>query len=180
MGDISNETSMEDILSSIKRIIAEEAEPVAAIQRPRKVARPVDPIAAPSDERVQDDHPDDVLELDAYATAASSPRRETADAIRPAAPGKAEPAERPARPAASAQPAGEGILSAGTADATSRSLEALSRMIVRPEVQGSDTLEGLVKEMLRPMLRDWLDAHLPAMVEQLVAKEIARITGRQG
>jgi cell pole-organizing protein PopZ len=50
-------------------------------------------------------------------------------------------------------------------------------MVVRPEVAGSDTLEALVREMLRPMLRDWLDTNLPAMVETLVSREIARITG---
>lgn len=38
-------------------------------------------------------------------------------------------------------------------------------------------IETLVLEALRPMLRDWLDAHLPAMVETMVAREIARITG---
>jgi cell pole-organizing protein PopZ len=36
----------------------------------------------------------------------------------------------------------------------------------------------MVREMLRPMLRDWLDANLPAIVEAMVAKEIERITGK--
>jgi uncharacterized protein len=49
---------------------------------------------------------------------------------------------------------------------------------VRPEVTGSDTLEGLVREMLKPMLKDWLDANLPDVVERVVAKEVSRITGR--
>ena len=39
------------------------------------------------------------------------------------------------------------------------------------------TLEDLVKEMLRPMLKDWLDANLPGMVERLVRAEIDRIAG---
>jgi cell pole-organizing protein PopZ len=34
--------------------------------------------------------------------------------------------------------------------------------------------------MLRPMLREWLDAHLPELVEQMVAREIARITSQAG
>ena len=50
--------------------------------------------------------------------------------------------------------------------------------MVKPEVSGSDTLEGMVRDMLRPMLRDWLDANLPAIVETMVAKEIDRITGK--
>jgi len=57
-------------------------------------------------------------------------------------------------------------------------LEALSRLVVKPDVTGNDTLEGMVREMLRPMLRDWLDAQLPGIVEAMVAKEIARISGR--
>ena len=59
----------------------------------------------------------------------------------------------------------------------SRVDQALSRLIVKPQVPGSDTLEGLVREMLKPMLRDWLVQNLPQLVEQIVAREIARITG---
>ena len=39
-----------------------------------------------------------------------------------------------------------------------------------------DRLEGLVRDMLRPMLADWLDKNLPPMVERLVEREIARLT----
>jgi cell pole-organizing protein PopZ len=63
-------------------------------------------------------------------------------------------------------------------EATRGPLEALSRIVVKPEVAGSDTLEGLVRELLKPMLRDWLDANLPQIVEAMVAREITRITGR--
>jgi hypothetical protein len=38
------------------------------------------------------------------------------------------------------------------------------------------TLEGLMREMLRPMLKEWLDENLPAVVERMVEKEIARIS----
>lgn len=46
--------------------------------------------------------------------------------------------------------------------------------------QGETSLEGLVREMLRPMLARWLDENLPPMVEQLVKAEIARIAGKRG
>ena len=75
-------------------------------------------------------------------------------------------------------PSPESIVSPTTAQASREPLEALSRLIVRPEVAGGDTLEGLVREMLRPMLREWLDAQLPSIVESMVAKEIARISNR--
>jgi cell pole-organizing protein PopZ len=38
------------------------------------------------------------------------------------------------------------------------------------------TIEALMREMLRPMLKDWLDEHLPAVVERMVEKEISRIS----
>ncbi len=43
---------------------------------------------------------------------------------------------------------------------------------------GETSLEGLVREMLRPMLAEWLDKNLPGMVEKMVQAEIARIAGK--
>jgi hypothetical protein len=40
------------------------------------------------------------------------------------------------------------------------------------------SLEALIQEMLRPMLQDWLNQHLPSMVEGLVQQEIERVTRR--
>lgn len=62
--------------------------------------------------------------------------------------------------------------------AARHSLSALSSMIVVPETgAAANTLEGLVESMLRPLIKEWLDANLPTMVETMVAKEISRITG---
>jgi cell pole-organizing protein PopZ len=157
MGDVSNEPSMEDILSSIKRIIAEEGESVST-GRPRRAARPSPPpVVEPSQ--------DEVLEL-------SEP-----------VPAEPEPAELPTESVIPEKqvpvtPVAEPILSSVTAEATRGPLEQLSRMIVKPEVAGSDTLEGLVRDLIRPMLREWLDANLPRMVEEMVQREITRITNR--
>jgi cell pole-organizing protein PopZ len=71
----------------------------------------------------------------------------------------------------------ETILSVESEVAARHSLSALSSMIVAPETGESNTLEGLVQAMLRPLLKEWLDANLPQVVEKMVAKEIARITG---
>jgi uncharacterized protein len=149
MADTSAEPSMEDILSSIKRIIAEEGE--GASPRPRR--GPIRAMPSPPSAD-QDPDQDEVLEL--------------SDPIAPAMP---DPV--PTRAPAMAKPA---ILSDTTAQATRGALDALSRLVVKPEPGTDGTLEGLVRDMLRPMLRDWLDANLPAMVETLVAKEISRIT----
>ncbi len=73
---------------------------------------------------------------------------------------------------------GEGLVSPVAAETSRAQLDALSAVVVTAHPAGSDTLEGLVREMLRPMLAEWLDAKLPAMVERLVAVEIERITSR--
>ena len=169
MGDVSNEPTMEEILSSIKRVI-EDSE-AAPTRRMRPPARP-----APTRD------PAEVLELSERAPFLSSGRaaaqvedeedEPTAQQqqVTSAAPEPQPQPEAPARP--------ESILSQNAADASRGALDALSRLVVRPDVPGSDSLEGLVREMLRPLLREWLDANLPAVVEAMVAKEIARISGR--
>ena len=40
------------------------------------------------------------------------------------------------------------------------------------------TLESIVRELLRPLLKEWLDQNLPDIVERVVRKEIARVTDR--
>ncbi len=172
MGDISNETSMEDILSSIKRIIAEEGEGSAQALRGRKSIRTA---------QVRDlDDRDEVLELNQSVAAPPPPPRveaPRAEAPRARAP---EPQEEPAPAApAAAAPVDASIVSDRAAEASRGALDQLSRMLVKPETPGSDSLEGLVREMLRPMLREWLDAQLPGIVEAMVAREIARISGRE-
>lgn len=69
------------------------------------------------------------------------------------------------------------IVSASAAAASRGALDSLSRLMVKPEPGSDGSLEGLVREMLRPMLTEWLDANLPELVETMVAKEIKRITG---
>lgn len=153
MGDMSAEPSMEEILSSIKRIIAEEGE--GAAPRARRPQRA--PLSAvPSYDAPPRDDADEVLEL-----------REPMPAPDPVA--APEPAPRATAP----------IVSQQTAAASRGSLDALTRLVVKPDATtGTDnTLESLVREMLRPMLREWLDAKLPEMVEAMVAREIERITG---
>ena len=123
---------MEDILASIKRVIAEDGRATAA--RPARGSRPAE---APRPE-------DDVLEL-------SDPVGE-----------------------------GDGLVSEDAAAASLRSLAALSAVRERSETGpvGDGPLEAVVREMLKPMLKEWLDRNLPELVEELVTREIARITGK--
>ena len=168
MGDISSEPSMEEILSSIKRIIAEEGD-AATGTRTRRPAKAVTTASARDALSEAMDADDEVLELnEAVAEERATP------APMPIGAPDAPPVPGPKPVSRSPEP----ILSDRTAEATRGPLEALSRMIVKPEVAGSDTLEGLVRELLKPMLREWLDENLPQVVEAMVAKEISRITGR--
>ncbi len=164
MGDVSTEPSMEDILSSIKRIIAEEGDAAVSARGARRPARPATTVPQAD---IDDFGHDEILELSDPVRAAER------------TPAEAPAAQTPTQTQAPTQPLpAESILSAHATQASRGPLEALSRMVVKPEVTGSDTLEGMVREMIRPMLRDWLDSHLPAMVETMVAREIARITGQ--
>jgi cell pole-organizing protein PopZ len=151
MAEARNDPSMEDILASIKRIIADDGAAALAAPRPRSTthgaAEDFEPAAAeplPEDAAPADDA---VLEL-------------------------TEPV---------ATPLPGSLVSPDAANASRQSLAALSKMVVRPgaepELPGN-TLEALVRELLRPVLKEWLDARLPEMVEGLVAREIARITGK--
>lgn len=69
------------------------------------------------------------------------------------------------------------LLSAHAADASRQALAALAAIAIDPAA-GAGTLDGLVREMLRPLLREWLDTHLPDLVERIVAREVARLVGR--
>lgn len=161
MADISAEPSMEEILSSIKRIIAEEGDPPG---RPRRSTRAESSVpAGPSEPSPE------ILELNTPAPLVSTREPE------PIAP---EPPVSPSFPAQqAAPPVDPAILSREAVQATRGSLDSLSRLVTRPEPGSDGTLEGLVRDMLRPILREWLDANLPQLVETMVAREIAKITG---
>jgi uncharacterized protein len=74
---------------------------------------------------------------------------------------------------------GPTLVSDGAAAASRQSLAALSTMRGSGAAADQGALEAVVRDMLRPMLKDWLDENLPLMVEELVTREIARITGRK-
>ena len=138
------EPSLEEILASIKKVIAEDG------RKPRRA-----PPARSSAPLRQEKPVDDILEL--------------TESVEPEAPEQDEP------PLVSR--AGERSMRESLAVLATLTEPGVSPQIVR---SGETSLEGMVREMLRPMLADWLDKNLPDMVEALVAKEIGRITGRSG
>ena len=79
----------------------------------------------------------------------------------------------------------EALVAEDTSTSMRESLAALAMLAepgAPPQIvrSGETSLEGLAREMLRPMLAEWLDKNLPPMVEKLVAAEIARIAGKKG
>lgn len=148
MGEMGQEPSMEAILSSIRKIIAED-----------DAKARVTPRAAAGGRAAAEPAPTPSAPPPPAPTAAEAPQAITPNAV-------PDGAETGAAPAPSE-------------DATAASLQALtnlSRLVAKPEGTGAQTLDGLVREMLTPMLQQWLDAHLPEIVERLVAQEVARLS----
>ena len=88
------------------------------------------------------------------------------------------PAPRPAGERRSAPDVRErGLLSGATASAVDSAFNELAHTV---QVRNGRTLEDFVSELLRPMLKTWLDENLPAMVERLVRAEIERVSRGRG
>lgn len=164
MGDLSNEPTMEDILSSIKKIIAEDSSKTISAPRARKFGPQDDPVPAPP---VASPGPEAAVPAETVP-AEPVPEEDILELT--------QTAETTA--AVAAQPETFTLVSEDAAVQSRSALDQLSSLIVKPEVAGNDTLEGMVREMLRPMLKDWLDGNLPRLVEAMVSREIARISGR--
>ncbi len=77
------------------------------------------------------------------------------------------------------------LLTESTQASMRESLAALA-MLSEPGAQpqivrsGETSLEGMVRDLLRPALAEWLDKNLPPLVERMVAAEIKRIVGKKG
>jgi cell pole-organizing protein PopZ len=65
------------------------------------------------------------------------------------------------------------LMSSATSAAVDSAFNALAQTVL---VHNARTLEDLVREMLRPMLKVWLDDNLPGLVERLVRAEIERVS----
>ena len=68
-------------------------------------------------------------------------------------------------------------MSSTTSAAVDSAFNALAQTVL---VQNARTLEDLVREMLRPLLKSWLDDNLPGMVERIVKAEIERVSRGRG
>lgn len=187
---------MEEILASIRRIIADDtpdtAKPVAAAPAPPQPQfRPVSDAKAMS----QDD-------IDAMMADNSVEEEEVLELVEPVQPPRAAPIAAfrqvpendvtfredafdepeaveapayvpPAPPQPVKQPQQERLLSAETNAAVTAAFGTLATTIL---ADNSRSIEDLVRELLRPMLKAWLDDNLPGLVERLVRIEIERVS----
>ena len=95
------------------------------------------------------------------------------------------PEASPAGPETAAAPvpvAPEALLAPAAAAAAAASVSQLLRAVSTERgatvTRGGPSIEDVVREELRPLLKDWLDRHLPGVVERLVRAEIERVVGR--
>jgi uncharacterized protein len=210
----AQEPSMEEILASIRRIIADDdaakppAPPPAPVAAPRPAAMPPRTPVPPSPPPPQpalnqhdidammagngapsDEAPEDVLDLTEQMAqpAEEPPSFQTIDGqsdiiftdAPPPPPEPPTPAPPPQRAEVPRQPPvaefaapPPSLMSASTTAAVDSAFNTLAHTVL---VQNARTLEDLVREMLRPLLKSWLDDNLPGMVERIVKAEIERV-----
>ena len=160
------ESSVEEILESIKKVIARDNRVVAAEARVRREqatgsSEAPEPAAA--------EEAEEILDLDEAMEDGS----EVGDFVESHDVASDEGEENAF------------LLTDAASNAMRDNLAALAMMATPPAApqivrSGETSLEGLAREMLRPVLAEWLDANLPAMVEKMVQAEISRIAGKKG
>jgi cell pole-organizing protein PopZ len=171
----SHEPSMEEILASIRRIIADDhVLPLSRSSAPPRASQP----------EPQEDHRA-YEQYDSAPQARQPLRHEPQRTLRPPFRMEPEPMQRmaaeppmrpfeapPARHEDLVEHADEAILSRDADTSVSSSFNALATSVM---LQNSGLVEDSVRELLRPMLKSWLDDNLPGIVERLVRQEIERM-----
>ncbi len=155
------EASVEEILDSIKKVIARDNRAGAMDARRRRDRSERDETRSAAHGSARNEETDGVFDLsDADLVGDESDKSD----------GETD---------------AESLLSVSARDSMRDNLATLALLAepgTPPQIvrSGETSLEGLTRELLRPMLAEWLDKNLPPMVEDLVRQEIARIVKRQG
>lgn len=176
------ESSMEEILASIRKIISEDeskgghatAAPLQPTSRPNSAADNVSPLFAdrrgaprPGGDRT------DVAPAKLHSTPAAVRDNTSVDA-RPAKAGEARPqAEVHASTAIRGSMSDKALLSASAEAAVSASFAELKADSARKD---SAAVEQLAEALMRPMVKAWLDQNLPLLVERIVREEVERLS----
>lgn len=189
--------SMDDILASIRRILSDE-EKAAKAQRPDDGVLMLDPSMMIDDTTPMENLPHQPEAQPASAAEPHAPQHDPADPPThltisgngpPALP--ALPAPEPSYaaapqyvPPAEVPAAAETLVAPEAAAMAASSVGALMRTLLAERTavvhRGGPSIEDVVREEIRPLLKQWLDTHLPPLVERLVRTEIERVVGRIG
>ncbi len=162
----AGEPTMEEILASIRRIISEEETDPAL--------KPDAEAAAPASDDAE------VFELtNVVEPEAPPPPRPRPALVEPAIDVAFEP-EPEAEPeiVAEAEP-DEGLVAPAVIERAASAFDALHRNVEIAATPSGNSLEGLIREMMKPMLKQWLDDHLPSLVENVVREEVERVANRR-
>ena len=159
------EASVEEILESIKKVIARDNRTSAFDTRRR---RENEGVAEAAPEPADEEEAEEVLDLAAAEFVEQAPE----DDLEDHEPVHADEPEAPLVTEAARVSMRENLAA----------LALLAEPGVPPQIvrSGETSLEGLTRDLLRPMLSQWLDQNLPSMVERMVKDEIARIAGKRG
>lgn len=167
---------MEEILASIRRIISED-------DAPAEPAAEAAPAPAPEPEAFDDD----ILELTdpmapepAFEPEPELPPLESVgdiDVYSPSTP-EPEPAYTPPPPVFDRDEVADTLVGATASSAAASAFGSLSSALLMPK--DARTLEDVVRELLRPLLKEWLDQNLPRIVETKVEEEVQRIARGRG
>jgi cell pole-organizing protein PopZ len=160
-GGAAGDPAMDDILASIRRILNEDEAPPSGTPAPA-------PSAPPAEEP---------LEL-TEAMMVQPGREEPPPAVPPAV---VLPASSPAvedAPLPTQDSLVAPMVAAATTAAVGKLLRAVAQERTATVTRGGPSIEDVVREELRPLLKEWLDTHLPPLVERLVRAEIERVVGR--
>jgi len=194
----SGETSEaeEDDILELTDVLESTGEPAA---RREPILKPVETVAQDRDAGTPGERREPVLGIHSPASAPESaaPIAETPSpepAIAAATPPGPETlpqeeelvmatSDESAAPPAGQPEGGGEIVSETTSSATTAALGELNRAmdekVGRLRVgEGDTTVSDIVKELIRPMLREWIDENLPVIVERVVRREIQKLVDR--
>lgn len=190
-----DEPSMEEILASIRRIISEDDEDTKAEEPAAKAESPPKPEPTPKPEAKEEEEVLELTENDLeeasqddidsmFDNVADTAEDAEDELVMEEAPEETEE-ETESEPISEKEFAAiddvdpaEGndvLVSEEVSEGIMGQFDALSALLTSGYQGSGNTLEDLVRELLRPMLKKWLEENLPPLAERMVAKEIARL-----
>lgn len=201
-----DDLSIEEILGSIRRIIAEDDDEDVKPAAAQGTAEPQEIVEDQADDLYEEEEPleltnkitpqveivelsyeDDVSpepDFIAVEIAQEDPLPQPVENVKAEAPIAAPMTSvKEEKPAMTTQDDAtlkdNALLSSNAAIATAAVMAKLARQAAITEDGNSNlTIEAMVKDMIRPMLREWLDANLPELVQKMVERELERLTKR--